>query len=80
MGGGVELMKAIIAVDVPDWQIGEEVLLYFPDTMTTRSKAIGLNELIHEVGSLPTIPGADGIDYVPMYDVLRKIKEYFGET
>lgn len=26
-------MKAIIRLDVPDWQIGKEVKVYFPDTM-----------------------------------------------
>lgn len=26
-------MKAIIRLDVPDWQIGQEVKVYFPDTM-----------------------------------------------
>ena len=29
-------MKAIIRVNVPDWQIGQEVSLYFPDTMTIK--------------------------------------------
>lgn len=29
-------MKAKIEVDVPEWQIGEKVSLYFPDTMTTQ--------------------------------------------
>ena len=65
-------MKAIIAVDVPDWQIGEEVSLYFPDTMTIKSKVVGLDGLIHELSSLPKIFG-----YVPIYDVVGKIKEYF---
>lgn len=26
-------VKAIIQVEVPEWQIGEKVSLYFPDTM-----------------------------------------------
>ena len=26
-------MKAVIKLDVPDWQIGQEVSIYFPDTM-----------------------------------------------
>lgn len=26
-------MKAIIHLDVPDWQLGQEVTVYFPDTM-----------------------------------------------
>lgn len=30
-------MKAIIEIDVPDWQIGEEVTVLFPDTMTIRA-------------------------------------------
>ena len=35
-------IKAIIEVDVPNWQIGKEVSIYFPDTMyikaTVKSK------------------------------------------
>lgn len=26
-------MKAMIELDVPEWQIGQEVTVYFPDTM-----------------------------------------------
>ncbi|MBO7662411.1 MAG: hypothetical protein J6U01_03485 [Clostridia bacterium] len=26
-------MKAVIHLDVPEWQIGQEVTVYFPDTM-----------------------------------------------
>lgn len=29
-------MKAIIRLDVPDWQIGQEVKVYFPDTMCVK--------------------------------------------
>ena len=31
-------MKAVIKLDVPEWQIGQEVTVYFPDTMMKRSK------------------------------------------
>ena len=31
-------MNAVIRVNVPDWQIGEEVTLYFKDTMTIKAK------------------------------------------
>lgn len=30
-------MKAVIRLDVPDWQIGQEVYVYFLDTMMMRS-------------------------------------------
>ena len=30
-------MKAVIQLDVPDWQIGQEVSVYFPDTMIKKS-------------------------------------------
>lgn len=30
-------MKAIIKLDVPEWQIGEEVFVYFPDTMCRKA-------------------------------------------
>ena len=29
-------MKVIIRLDVPDWQIGQEVSIYFPDTMSVK--------------------------------------------
>lgn len=31
-------MKAIIKVDVPEWQIGQNVSVYFPDTMWIHGK------------------------------------------
>ena len=30
-------MKAVIELDVPEWQIGQEVTVYFPDTMQKRA-------------------------------------------
>ena len=30
-------MKAIIKLDVPDWQIGQKVTVYFPDTTVEQS-------------------------------------------
>ena len=30
-------MKAIIRLDVPEWQIGQEVTVYFKDTMMKKS-------------------------------------------
>ena len=36
-------MKAIIILDdVPDWQTGEEVQVFFPDTMCKRGKCIAV--------------------------------------
>lgn len=29
-------MKAVIKLDVPEWQIGEEVQVFFPDSMCKR--------------------------------------------
>lgn len=26
-------MKAVIKIDVPEWQIGQDAIIYFPDTM-----------------------------------------------
>lgn len=31
-------MKAVIYLDVPEWQIGQDVSVYFPDTMFKRGK------------------------------------------
>lgn len=43
-------VDAIIRVKVPKWQIGEEVSIYFPDTMMIRGKCETLDEsVIQEV-------------------------------
>ena len=31
-------MKAVIRLDVPNWQIGQDVTVYFPDTMMKKGK------------------------------------------
>ena len=31
-------MKAVIKLDVPEWQIGQDVTVYFPDTMLKHGK------------------------------------------
>jgi len=30
-------MKAVVYLDVPEWQIGQKVSVYFPDSMVTHS-------------------------------------------
>ena len=37
-------MNAVIYLDVPDWQIGQDVTVYFPDTMAKRGKCELLKE------------------------------------
>ena len=37
-------MKAIIQLDVPDWQIGQNVTVHFPDTMMKHAKCELLKE------------------------------------
>ena len=37
-------MKAVIKLDVPDWQIGQDVTVYFPDTMMQHAKCELLKE------------------------------------
>lgn len=41
-------MKAVIELDVPDWQIGQDVSVYFPDTMLKHGKC----ELLKERGAV----------------------------
>lgn len=48
-------MKAVIKLDVPDWQIGQEVTVHFPDTMCktgvceaeVKGELISRSELAH---------------------------------
>lgn len=37
-------MKAIINIDVPDWQIGKMVQIFFPDSMQTYGTCVLLKE------------------------------------
>jgi len=37
-------MNAVIYLDVPGWQIGQDVTVYFPDTMVKRGKCELLQE------------------------------------
>ena len=37
-------MKAVIELDVPDWQIEQDVTVYFPDTMMKHGKCELLKE------------------------------------
>ena len=44
-------MNAVIYLDVPDWQIGQDVTVYFPDTMIKHGKC----ELLKEQEAKPPI-------------------------
>ena len=37
-------MKAVIELDVPEWQIGQDVSVYFPDSMLKKGKCELLEE------------------------------------
>ena len=37
-------MKAVIELDVPEWQIGQDVSVYFPDTMLKHGRCELLKE------------------------------------
>lgn len=51
-------MKAIIKLDVPEWQIGQDVTVYFPDTMIKHEKC----ELLKEQEAVEPIPPTDESD------------------
>lgn len=46
-------MKAIIHLDVPDWQIGQPVTVYFPDTM--QKKGVCMEETIEYNNTLNAV-------------------------
>lgn len=50
-------MKAIIKLDVPEWQIGQEVRIYFPDTMVKYAKCEAVNKNPKQEKLLPCICG-----------------------
>lgn len=54
-------MKAVIKLDVPDWQIGQPVTIYFPDTMMKHGKCELLKE--HEAVEPKTTITYNGFRY-----------------
>ena len=36
--------KAIIELNVPEWQIGQEVSIYFPDSMVVHGKTVAVED------------------------------------
>lgn len=50
-------MKAVIKLDVPEWQIGQEVRIYFPDTMVKYGKCEAVKENPKREKLLPCICG-----------------------
>lgn len=42
-------MKAVIELDVPEWQIGQPVTIYFPDTMRKRGTCEPLKDQSEEI-------------------------------
>lgn len=48
-------MKAVIKLDVPEWQIGQDVSVYFPDTMLKHGKC----ELLKEQEAVKPKEGTD---------------------
>lgn len=68
-------MKAVVKLDVPDWQIGQEVSVFFPDSMV----AHGVAEKDEESACIgrcinckhckqDVSLGADGVSYVITHD------------
>ena len=51
-------MKAVIELDVPEWQIGQDVSVYFPDTMLKHGKC----ELLKEQEAVEPIPPTNESD------------------
>lgn len=61
-------MKALIEIDVPEWQIGKTVDIYFPDTMHKRGVIMGYedkkSEIIGETFTRVDIVPADELKYI----------------
>lgn len=89
-----DYINAIIRVKVPKWQIGEEVSVYFPDTMTVRGKCemippqgdlISRNALIQHAytavidGIETDIIHLSDVDYAPTVTPLFNIQEELDE-
>lgn len=52
-------MKAVINLDVPEWQIGQPVSVYFPDTMQKK----GTCELLKEQEAVEPKQQSDGTQF-----------------
>ena len=63
-------MNAVIYLDVPDWQIGQDVSIFFPDTMVKHCKCEllkeqeAINPTINEYGEAYCICG-ENVGIIP---------------
>ena len=65
-------MKAIIELDVPDWQIGQEVSIYFPDTMNIKAT---VQEDKRKTGIQEKIANAESVDLFSSYFSDKEIEK-----
>lgn len=56
-------MKAIIKLDVPEWQIWQDVTIHFPDTMVKYGKCEAVKENPKQEKLLPCICGRKRMEY-----------------
>lgn len=54
-------MKAVIQLDVPNWQIGQDVSVYFPDTMLKHGKCELLKEQEAKTGHWVSVNDGDTV-------------------
>lgn len=73
-------MKAIIRLDVPDWQIGQEVSIYFPDTMSVKG-IVELDDVLDEIRAEiePKCDRINSLASVLPYTAHREIQELLCE-
>ena len=78
-------MKAIIKLDIPEYQIGQEVSIYFKDTMMIKGvvqkpKTDILNKIKNEIEQMPSELTADGRRMIRRGSVFQIIEKYKSES
>lgn len=78
-------MKAIIKLDIPEYQIGQEVSIYFKDTMMIKGvvqkpKTDILNKIKNEIEQMPSELTTDGRRMIRRGSVFRIIEKYKSES
>ena len=71
-------MKAVIRLDVPDWQIGQPVTVYFKDTMQKHGVCEAdndISQLIEKAFTAIEQKEHQTLDDYRLWDILTEIKQ-----
>lgn len=72
-------MRAVIEVDVPEYQIGKDVSIYFPDTMVVHGTTIAVNPESGLISKKMAIESIEELNVVSFYEAQEDSRDAYYE-